>query len=185
MVHPGRRNSGNQGRNLPKSACLPKTALNAPNFSILSMPVDKVLNNFFIDWGKLEKLSKGRFLSKFCYGFIQGLPKCLCFRQITDLPQVNQVIHRSRVTLTITTNFINSLDIKLKNARFRAASRQRRQRAGLACLHKYFKLKAIENRQEAPPSLLQYRQRLWKRKALAGLLSPPARFFIHKAPEIC
>jgi hypothetical protein len=82
--------------------------------------VDKVLNNFFIDWGKLEKLSKGRFLSKFCYDFIQGLPKCLCFRQSTDLLQVNQVIHRSGVTLTITTNFINSLDIKLKNARFAA-----------------------------------------------------------------
>ena len=136
------------GANIPKSTCLPKKAFGTPISSILSMPVDKVLNNFFIDWGKLEKLSKGRFLSKFCYDFIHGLPKCLCFRQMTDFFRVNQVIHRIGVTLTITTNFINSLDIKLKNARFRSAFRQVRQRAGLACLARHFRLKRHGKSQE-------------------------------------
>jgi len=41
--------------------------------------VDKVLNNFFIVWGKVKKLSKGGFLSKIGYDFIQTLPKALSF----------------------------------------------------------------------------------------------------------
>jgi hypothetical protein len=77
--------------------------------------VDKVLNNFFIDWGKLEKLSKAEFLSKIGNRLIQSLPKCLSRAQSIDLP-VNQVIHSKPVTLTITTNLINSLDIKPKRA---------------------------------------------------------------------
>jgi len=79
--------------------------------------VDKVLNNFFIDWGKLEKLSKGEFLSTIWNHVIQGLPKGLCVAQATDFLGVNQVIHMYMRTLTITTNFINSLTIKLKCAR--------------------------------------------------------------------
>ena len=83
--------------------------------------MDKVLNNFFIDWGKLGKLSKAEFLSKIGDGFIQSLPLCLSRAQSIDLSPVNQVIHSKPLTLTITTNLINSLDIKPKCASFRSA----------------------------------------------------------------
>ncbi|EIJ44745.1 hypothetical protein GWL_41840 [Herbaspirillum sp. GW103] len=39
--------------------------------------MDKVLNNFFTDWGKVKKLSKGGFLSKIGDRVIQSLPKAL------------------------------------------------------------------------------------------------------------
>ena len=83
--------------------------------------MDKVLNNFFIDWGKLEKLSKGEFLSTIWNHVIQALPKGLCVAQATDFLGVNQVIHINTRTLTITTNLINSLTIKLHCAHFRCA----------------------------------------------------------------
>ena len=86
--------------------------------------MDKVLNNFFIDWGKLEKLSKGEFLSTIWNHVIQALPKGLCVAQATDFLGVNQVIHINMRTLTITTNLINSLTIKLNCARFRCARAQ-------------------------------------------------------------
>jgi len=90
----------------------------SPKFS---RPVDKVLNNFFIDWGKLEKLSRAEFLSKIGDGFIQSLPLCLSRAQSIDFSPVNQVIHSKPLTLTITTNLINSLDIKSRCASFRGA----------------------------------------------------------------
>ncbi|UIN21536.1 hypothetical protein [Herbaspirillum frisingense] len=83
--------------------------------------MDKVLNNFFIDWGKLEKLSRAEFLSKIGDGLIQSLPLCLSRAQSIDFSPVNQVIHSKPVTLTITTNLINSLDIKSRCASFRSA----------------------------------------------------------------
>ncbi|QNB09731.1 hypothetical protein G5S34_25170 [Herbaspirillum frisingense] len=82
--------------------------------------MDKVLNNFFIDWGKLEKLSRAEFLSKIGDGLIQSLPLCLSRAQSIDFSPVNQVIHSKPVTLTITTNLINSLDIKSRCASFRS-----------------------------------------------------------------
>lgn len=92
--------------------------------------MDKVLNNFFIDWGKLEKLSKGEFLSTIWNHVIQALPKGLCVAQATDFLGVIQVIHINMRTLTITTNLINSLTIKLNCARFRCARAPRSAKPG-------------------------------------------------------
>jgi hypothetical protein len=44
-----------------------------------AQPVDKVLNNFFADWGQVEKLSNADFLSKKCPAAIQGLPSAYPF----------------------------------------------------------------------------------------------------------
>jgi len=46
-----------------------------------NQPVDKVLNNFFTDWGQARKLSKAEKLSKKYSGAIQALPSVYTFRK--------------------------------------------------------------------------------------------------------
>lgn len=70
--------------------------------SLQAQPVDKVLNNFFTDWGQVEKLSSAGFLSKNCSSAIHGLPLCLSISQLPDFFPVNRVIHRNPAVLTIT-----------------------------------------------------------------------------------